>query len=104
MRLDFGEQGARQHGKNGQFVVEGGIEDGVGSFLEGENPCAFAAADVGPHFQGAGGGMSAIAMVADQTANQAVVGGGDAVVVVQVELGQRRNIDVEFPVFGEAGR
>ena len=47
--------------------------------------------------------MAAVAVVADEAAEEAVVGGGDAVVVVEVELGEGGDVDVELAFVGEAG-
>ena len=47
--------------------------------------------------------MPAVTVVADQAAQETVVRGGDAVVVVEVELGERRDVDVEFARVGQPG-
>lgn len=101
--LDFGQQRPGQNGQDGQFIIERGVEHRIRFFLEGEDPGAFAPADVGPHLERACGGMAPIAMVAHQTADQPVVGGRNAVVVVQVQLGQRGNINQNLRASGRPG-
>ena len=105
--FDFGEEGFGVGLEGGEFVVEGGVEGEVGFLLEGEDPGFFAAADAGPHGHGFEGGVAAELVVADEAADEAVVGGGDAVVGVEVELGEGADVNFEFALggdgFGEAG-
>ena len=49
------------------------------------------------------GGVAALAGVAHDAPDQPRVGGRDAVVAIQVELGQRRDIDAISLVCGRAG-
>jgi hypothetical protein len=48
-----------------------------------------------PALDGLGGAIAAFARVPDDAADEARVGGGDAVVTVQVELGESRDVDAE---------
>ena len=83
-----------------ELVVEGRVEGCVGVVLEGEDVLALARLDAGPHLEGALGAVAAEVVVADHAPQQAVVGGGDAVVVVEVDLGEGAHVDLELLLAG----
>ena len=87
---------------DGEFEDEGGIESGVGIFLEGENPFFLPPAHTRPASDGLDGGGVAIFMIAHDAAKQAVVGGGNPVMVVDAEGGEGRDVDLEYVVGGES--
>ncbi len=74
-------------------IHQGGVEHFVGVLLVGEDVLFLAAPYRIPVADGLLGGVAAVAGVADDAAQQAGVGGGDAVVAVEVQLGKAGDID-----------
>ena len=69
-----------QHGK---LDVECRVEHHVGTFLEGRYPLILSSQHVLPLGDGLLGGKGSLIVVADDTAQQTVVAGGDPVVVIE---------------------
>jgi len=83
-----------------QLVDQRRVEHHVGVFLEGKDITLLAPADGVPAFDGILGAVAALAGIPDDAADQAGIGGGDAVLVVEVELREGRDIET----IGEFGR
>jgi hypothetical protein len=90
-RFHLQQQRLGQWLQHRQFVNEGRIEKDVGVVLVGEDVQLLAAAHAGPPADGLGGGVAAAGGVAHDAAQEARVGGGHAVVLVQIKLRQRRD-------------
>ena len=102
MHLLEGGLGLRTY--DGELVDHGRVEHRVGILLEWEYPLAFASTHTGPAADGVGSRTATILHVADDAAQQAVVGRGDIVVGVEQDGRQRRGIDAIFLVVGYLSR
>lgn len=85
---DLSQQRLGQRLERGQFIHQRGVEHHVTVFLVRENISLLAAAHRLPARDRLRGGVAALARVAHDAADQARVGGGDAVVAIQVDLRQ----------------
>ena len=79
-----------------QLEKHGGIEHRIGILLEGEYPLILTSTDRRPAADGLLSRDSPVLMVADDAAQQTVVGSRHIVVVVEQDGGQRRSIDTEY--------
>ena len=71
--------------------------------MVGENPLLLAATHAGPAADGVEGIGAVEGVVADDAAEQTVVGGGYPVVAVKVDGGQSRHVEAEFQLVGNLG-
>ena len=95
-----GENDLSVSAQHGKLDVEGRVEHCVGTLLIGEYPLVLGLADVLPLGNGLLGGKGSLVVVADDTAQLAVVANGNPVVVVERDAGQCRNIDLVFQGVG----
>ena len=89
---------------DGKLEEHGRVEHRIGILLIGEYPLVLARPHAGPAADGVAGVDSAILIVADDAAQQPVVGGGNVVVGVEKDGRQGRGIDAELLLFGNQGR
>ena len=104
LRRAFGhhlEQGQGLAAQAGELKEQGTIEHDVGVLLIGEDPLAFAGLNLLPAADGLLSGVVAILVVAHDTPQQAVVAGGDIVVVVQQDSRERADVDFELVDIGD---
>ena len=85
--------------KYGEFVNQCTVEHHVGIFLIREYPFVLSSTHTWPTSDGATSAGATELIVANDAANQSVVGGWHVVVVVEFDGGQCRNVDAEFLLF-----
>ena len=85
--------------KYGEFVNQCTVEHHIGIFLIREYPFVLSSTYTWPTSDGATGAGATELIVANDAANQSVVGGWHVVVVVEFDGGQCRNVDAEFLLF-----
>ena len=90
--------------QHGDFVEERRVEHHVGVLLIGEDVPLLAAAHGGPARERGQRVGAPLRVVAGQTAQKAVVGGGDAREVVHRHGREARDVDAELLLFGNRGR
>src|SRR5881397_2878522 len=76
-----------------EFVSQRRIEHHIRIFLEWEDMTFFAAPHRFPAFNGLSSSIAALARVTHNTADESCVSGGNAVVAIQVQLCQSRNVN-----------
>ena len=81
--------------ESSQFIDQCRVEHHIRIFLIGEDITFLAASHGFPTRKSFTRDVSALAGIAHNAADETCIGGGDAVVAIEVELGQRRNVDAE---------
>ncbi len=94
--INFTQQGKRVFLHDGKLVGEHGVIDVIRAFLALVDPAEFACADAWPHREGLLGGGVAEFVVAHNAADEAQVGEGEGVMVIDVHLGLRGDEDLEL--------
>ena len=96
MRFYRAQQGFGVNLENRKLVVKRSIENDIRFVLERENMFPFSPLNAFPHVYGPRSSLAAELRVADDTPDQAVVRGRNAVVVIEIELGKCGKIDLVF--------
>ena len=87
--------------QHGQLIDEHGIDEEVRVLVVGVDVDVLAPAHLVPQGQGVGGAEVAELHIPDHAADEAVVRGGQGVVVVQIELGQGGDEDAALLLLGD---
>ena len=90
--------------KDSQLKEQSRVEHHVGFLLEGVNPFLFAPHDGGATGDGLSCGIVAVFVVADYTAEEADIDGGNPIVVVDIDSGEGRNKDFVGCLTGDIGQ
>ena len=98
---DLGERPFGQRPQHGQLVDEHGIDEEVRVLVVGIDVDVLAPAHLVPQGQGLGGRKVAELHIPHHAADEAVVRGGQGVVVVQIELGQGGDEDAALLLLGD---
>ena len=84
-----------------QFIGEAAVEHIIGIFLKGEDVLFFAFSYIRPSADGFLCRISPILMISYDSAQEPAICSGDSIVVVDIQLIQRGDIDASFSVLGD---
>jgi len=95
-RIDASQKRIGVDFENCKLVVEGGVEHRVGVYLKREYVFLFSRLNARPHRNRFGGAFAAELRVAHDSADETVVARRNAVMVVEVQLRERGQVDFKF--------
>ena len=82
--------------QNRKLIVQSCVQDSISRILEGEDMKALAPLNAVPHADSLSRSLSTEVCVTDDAADKAVIAGRNTVVIVKIELGKGRKVNLEF--------